>query len=31
VLDALARVATQFTILEGEHRSINVPLRQVRQ
>ena len=30
-LGPLARVATQVTILDGHHRSINVPLRQVRQ
>jgi len=29
-LDALARVATRITILEGEHRSIDLQLREVR-
>ena len=29
-LDALARVATRFTILEGEHRSIDLQVREVR-
>jgi hypothetical protein len=29
-LDALARVATTITILDGEHRTLTLPLRQVR-
>ena len=29
-LDALARVATRITILEGEHKSIDLQLREVR-
>lgn len=30
-LDALARIATQVTIVEGEHRTIDLPVREVRQ
>jgi hypothetical protein len=30
-LDGLARLATAVTILEGEHRTVSVPLKQVRQ
>lgn len=30
-LEALARVATRITILDGEHRTIDLPLREVKQ
>jgi hypothetical protein len=29
-LDALARVAARITILEGEHKSIDLQIREVR-
>jgi hypothetical protein len=31
MLDALARMATQLTIMEGEHKTVDLPLREVRQ
>jgi 16S rRNA G966 N2-methylase RsmD len=30
-LEALARVATQVTIVEGEHKTIDLRVREVRQ